>query len=436
MKFRFPKVLDSLSAQVTSVLVAGSLALAPLPALAGPPKGEEKAEEEATEAAEPAGEVGGNVALLRFGGADPEGGAAIRDALTEAFKHHGYEIKGISRTVEESAKKVKCKGGDLNTKCLDRVAQYLAKGAKTEFDFFVYGNFETPDSGQPSKIVIWDVAKKAPAQTVEFNRLGEDYILPLSLPKAVAQKLADYQVPPGDMTEDEKQIMATLDEPEKTEEEVKAEKELLEQKEKERLAAFDQQRLEAKKSVDLRKEFEKFCRKGPREDQIIENEDGTTTKNRDLRPPCKRGPFWGYWQPRAYVAMVLTGGLAVTTGVFYGLALGARLDWKEANDALQAELDAGNISATDPNKACDGDVCYKDLAGVVSQHGATVRRNAILGDVFLGGTVLLAGVLGIIIYQDRSAAKTYLVQQKDLADLRVGPMLGAGNYGAAASFRF
>jgi hypothetical protein len=433
MKIRFSKLFGSVCSQVTSVLVAGSLALAPLPALAGPPDDAEKTEEAAPE---PAGEVGGTVALLRFGGSDPDGGAAVRDALTEAFKYHGYELKGISRTVEESAKKVKCKGTDLNAKCLDRVAQYLKKNAKADFDFFVYGNFETPDSGQASKIVIWDVAKKEPAQTIEFQRLGEDYILPLSLPKAVAQKLADYQKPPGEMTEEEKQIIATLDEPEKTAEEVKAEKELLKQKEKERLAAFDQAQLAAKKDVDLKKEFEKFCRKGPREDQTIENEDGTTTTTRDLRPACKRGAFWGYWQPRAYVALVLAGGLAATTGVFYGLALGARLDWKDANNTLQNEVDAGNLSATDPNKACNGDTCYKDLAGVVSDHGATVRRNAILGDVFLGATVLMVGVLGIIIYQDRSAAKGYLVQQKDLADLRVGPMLGAGNYGAAASFRF
>jgi hypothetical protein len=276
------------------------------------------------------------------------------------------------------------------------------------------------------------MAKKTKALDVEFQRPSEDYILPLSLPRAIASDLADYQVPPGAMSAEEQQIIATLDEPEKTEEELAEEQKKLEQAEKERLAAFDEQQLQKKKDVDLKAEFEKFCRKGPREDQVVENEDGSTTKIRDLRPACKRGPFWGYWQPRAYVAMVLTGGLAVTTGLMYGLALGARMDWKTAKD----DLDASGLSKSDPENACDADgVCYADLAGKVSEAGARVRKNAILGDVFLGATVLMAGVLGIIIGQDRAAAKGYLIQQKDLA-MNVGPLLGNGTYGAGAHLRF
>jgi hypothetical protein len=433
MKQRLRAALTCVFQQATGLAVAGTVALAPLPALAAPPAEDEKSEAEEAAPAEPAGEVGGKVAVLRFGGSDPDGGNDYRVAVTEQLTEKGYEVKGVARTVEESAKKVKCKGSELDDKCLDRVGQYVNKNAKAEFDFFVYGTVNTQDAAGTSSIVIFDMAKKTKAFELEFQRPSEDYILPLSLPRAIAGDLAEYQVPPGPLTAEEEKIIATLDEPEKTEEEIAAEKKKLEEAEKARLAAFDQQRLQAKKDVDLKAEFDKFCRKGPREDQVVENEDGSETKIRDLRPACKRGPFWGYWQPRAYVALVLTGGLAVTTGLMYGLALGAHQDWKKASD----DLEASGFDENDPNQSgdCDTGDCYANLAGKVSEAGARVRKNAILGDVFLGATVLMAGVLGIIISQDRAAAKGYLIQQKDLA-MNVGPMLGNGTYGAGANFRF
>ncbi len=425
MKLRLFAAFNSMFHQATGLALAGALVLAPLPALAAPP-----ADEAAPEAAEPAGEVGGKIALLRFGGSDGPGGNEVRLALTESLNEAGYEVKGVARTVEEAAKKVKCKGGTLDDKCLDRVGQYLNKNAKTQFDFFVYGTVDAQDAA-PSKIVVWDMAKKAQATQIAFERASEDYILPLALPQAAARKLAEYQAPPEPLSDEEKQVIATLDEPEKTPEEIAEEKKKLEAAEKQRLAAFDDAQLQKKKDVDLKAEFDKYCRKGAREDQEIENEDGSTTKIRDLRPPCKRGPFWGYWQPRAYVALILAGGLAVTTGTFYGLALGARMDWKKAKD----DLEAAGLSSSDPDATCNADACYADLAGQVSQDGARVRKNAILGDVFLGATVLMVGVLGIIISQDRAAAKGYLIQQKDLA-LNVGPLLGSGSYGAGAHLRF
>ena len=144
--------------------------------------------------------------------------------------------------------------------------------------------------------------------------------------------------------------------------------------------------------------------------------------------------MFGYWQPRAWVALTLTLGSAAGMGVMYGLAAAARSDWRDAKDAL----DASGLSATDPNNACDGGVCYADLAGEVSNASAQVRRRAIIGDVLLGSTVLLAGVLAIIIYQDREAAKKFLQNEKELraiSNLRVGPSFGDTN-GAAVSFEF
>jgi hypothetical protein len=402
--------------------IVASLVLAPVPVVAAPP-----AQPEAAPAA-----AGGKVALLRLSGADAEGGNEVRLALTEALQEQGYEVKGVARTVEESADKVKCRGKDLGDDCLDRVGQYLDKNAKTEFDFFVFGSIE-PADGAASSIVIFDTAKKTRVRSFRFVRGSEDYILPLSLPRAIARGLVEHQRPPGPLSPDEEAVMASLDEPTKTQEELAAEQKKLAEAERARLAAFDQDRLQQKKSIDLRAEFAQVCRKGPREDQVVEAEDGSETKVRDLRPSCKRGPVWGYWQPRAYVALVLASGAAVTTGLFYGLALGAHLDWKKAKD----ELDASGLSSSDPANVCNAEgVCYADLAGKASEEGFRVRRNAILGDVFLGTTVLLTGMLAIIISQDRSAAKDYLIQQKDLAQLRIGPMLGKGSYGASAGFRF
>src|SRR5690606_11716030 len=150
-------------------------------------------------------------------------------------------------------------------------------------------------------------------------------------------------------------------------------------------------------TVDLRAEFKDFCRTGPREDKEVEGDDDEIIKERDLRPLCKRGPVFGYWQPRAWVALTLTVGSAAGMGIMYGLAAAARSDWRKAADALEAS----GLSDSDPNNSCDGDVCYADLAGEVSNATAQVRRRAIIGDVLLGSTVLLAGVLAIIIYQDR-----------------------------------
>jgi hypothetical protein len=119
----------------------------------------------------------------------------------------------------------------------------------------------------------------------------------------------------------------------------------------------------------------------------------------------------------------------------WGLAAAAKSDWRKAAD----ELEASDLSATDPNNRCNADgVCYEDLAGAVSDATGQIRRRAIVGDVFLGATVLLTGVLAIIIYQDRQAAKGFISREKELralSNLRVAPVFGRIN-GAALGFEF
>lgn len=420
-------LLTHLARQSLGVTLALGLAVAPLPAIAAQPPADEKAEGEG-EAAPADATVGGNVALLKFeGGANAE---TWRGKIKEALEGQGYVANGIKRSMQEAADRNKCKS--INDKCREKVAAYLNKNSKTAYDFYVYA--EIPDSGQGA-IVIWDIAQNKVAAEIEILVAEQDYILAEVIAPTVAQRLAHYQVPPAEATAEEKEILAALDEPEKTPEELAAEQAEIEQAEQDALDAFRAGVDVGEQAVDLKNDFKDFCRTGPREDKEVQKPDGTVEKERDLRPACKRGPVFGYWQPRAWVALTLTIGSGITMGVMYGMAAAARSEWSDAKDTL----DASGLSATNPNQSCDADgTCYEDLAGQVSEASSKIRRRAIIGDVFLGSTVLLAGVLAIIIYQDRSAAKGYISREKELralSNLRVAPMLGEQN-GAAISFDF
>lgn len=414
----FRRCLRSLSTTtVAASLALSALVVAPAPAVAAPPD----------EAPAEAGEVGGRVALLKFDGE----GDDLRYSVQEALVNEGYEVTGVKQTASETGKKVKCK--EVDEACEEKIAAYLEKNSKKKVDFYVYATVAPADGGTTS-LIVYDIANKARVREFSFTKSAEDYIVALSLPGTIARSLVQHQRPLPAMTPEEQKIIDSLDEPEKTPEEIKADEARLEEIKKQQLAAYNSNLDAGPQDVDLRKDFKDFCRDGPREDKMIENPDGTTDRERDLRPVCKRGPVFGYWQPRAYVALVLASGGLVTTGLLYGLALGARGQWQSAVD----DLEASGLSGTDPNNTCDGDVCYADLAGEVSASGQRVRNLALGGDIALGATVLLTGVLAIIISQDRAAAKNYISREKELriSDVRVGPMLGQDGGGLAASLRF
>ncbi|MCA9709593.1 MAG: hypothetical protein KDK70_27390, partial [Myxococcales bacterium] len=146
------------------------------------------------------------------------------------------------------------------------------------------------------------------------------------------------------------------------------------------------------------------------------------------------------WQPRAWVALGLTAGAALGTVALYSAALAARGPYRDAVDAVDA-YNAGvdGDPRTDPYSVQSGDQAYDALATEVSRTGAVVRRRAIVGDVLLGTSVLLTGVLAIIIYQDRTDAKRFIKEEKSLraiSDVRVGPMIGKESKGLGLSFRF
>jgi hypothetical protein len=350
--------------------------------------------------------------------------------MQASLSGQGYTANFIKRSLDEAAEKNKCKGADAS--CLEKIGAYLNKNSTIAYDYFMWATI--PAEGLAT-VSIYDVKAKKTVVELSMVTSPNDFILTEVVGAAVARRLVETQVPPSPATEEEQQILATIDEPNETPEEVAAREAAL-------LAAMDEaaQNFNAsldagEQSVDLKADFDAFCRTGKREDKEVEGDDGKITKERDLRPACKRGPVFGYWQPRAWVALTLTLGSAATMGTMWGLAAAAHSDWKKAKD----ELDASNLSADDPTKSCNADgVCYEDLAGAVSDATAQVRRRAIVGDVFLGATVLLTGVLAIIIYQDRQAAKGFLAGEKELravSNLRVAPVFGRIN-GAALGFEF
>lgn len=406
--------------------VAGFVALASVPALAAPP--EDGAAADSTK-----GEVGGTVSLLVFDG-DPDAGNTLRYAVQTGLSERGYTVVGVKQTASVTASKVKCK--TLDDACRAKIGQYLTKNSKTPPDFYAYGYGGA--GGETSKIVLYDIKADKTVQELEFVfEADSDMIAPLTIPKATAAALADYQDPPAPMTAEEKKIIAELDEPEMTEEEKKAQEKKLKEAQEESLRAYNQGLDVGAQAVDLKKDFDKVCRKKaePRKDTKIELPDGSVEVEKDLRPVCERGPAFGYWQPRAYVALSLTAAGAIATGVMYGLAAGARSSWNDAKDALDS---AGGDSLNDPGTG--NPTRYGQLAGEVSAEAQRVRNFALGGDIALGATVVLGGVLGIMIWQDRQAAKDFLQRERELniSNLRVAPTADPvrGNYGMGASFQF
>jgi hypothetical protein len=415
---------SGLARRVVGTTLALGLVAAPLPTLAAPPEGGDAPAEEAAPAV-----VGGNVAILKFTGDDYKAND-FRGRVQASLAGEGYTANFIKRSIDEAAKKNKCK--KLDGGCLEKIGAYLNKNSKTAYDFYVWA--EVPESGLAT-VTVYDIANKEKIVDLEMMTSANDFILAEVIGAAVARRLAETQVPPKPATEEEEQILATLDEPEETPEEIAAREAEIAKAVEEAGQSFNAGVDIGEQVVDLRADFKDFCRTGPREDKEIQGDDGEITKERDLRPACKRGPVFGYWQPRAWVALTLTIGSAVTMGTMYGLAAAAKSDWKKAKD----DLEASGLTSDDPNNACNADgVCYRDLAGKVSEATAQVQRRAIVGDVFLGATVLLTGVLAIIIYQDRSAAKGFIAREKELralSNLQIGPVFGTTN-GAALSFDF
>jgi hypothetical protein len=376
---------------------------------------------------------GKTIGLMRFTGsasAAPE----LRASLQPVFEEAGYTVKGVAIDLATAAKTVKCKGAADGDECLAAIGKWVTANPKTTADFLVFGSVAEPPGNQV-QIVIYDIAQAKRVETIDTAFNPGDLILPIVLPQTLTTALANHKNPPPAATEEDLAAIAALDEPDKTPEEIAAEKAAIAKAEADAAAAQQDQVISTQGiEADLKGDFKAFCRNEPRKKRESKEDP------KDLRPACKRGPFWGYWQPRAWVALGLTVGTGLGAAALYSMALAARGPYKDSVDALEAYNAAvGGDPRKDPDLATNDGQSYDALATEVSRTGSIMRRRAIVGDVLLGTTVLLGGVLAIIIYQDRTDAKRFIKEEKSLkaiSDLRVGPMLSKQTQGLGLSFRF
>lgn len=398
------------------------LAATSLPALAAP----------AAPAAEaPTGEAANSktIGLMRFAG-DPAIASDVRSYVQAEFEGAGFTVRGVAMDIETAGSKAKCKTVDDD--CLGKIAKWLSKG-KTEvpYGYLVYGTAAPSDSGELTKVIVYDLNSQTTVKEFSASFTSDDYILPIALPRAMVRSVLEAKTPPPELSAEEQKVLAELDEgPAKTPEELQAEaKEIADA-----AAAIDEMPTETADTsgikVDLKKDHKDFCRNEPRKKR--ESRDDPP----DLRPSCKAGTFWGYWQPRAWVALGLTGVGVVATGALYSMGLAARGPYKDS----VATLENSGLSNTNPLDSSD----YTALAADVADKGNRMRARFLGGDIALGATVLLAGVLGVIIYQDRNDAKNFMKTEKALKaiskvkieDVRISPMLGTTVQGAGFGFRF
>lgn len=376
---------------------------------------------------------GRTIGMMRFTGSPAA--TELRATLEPSFDDAGYPVKGLALDIREAGKKAKCKAAAESDECLTTIGKWLVSNPKTAVDFIVFASV-TEAPGNRAKVVVFDVAQNKRVIDVETTFNPGDLILPIVLPQRLIAAVEEYKTPPEPATAEELAIIDALDEPDKTPEELAAEKKAIADAELAAAAALQDQVINTDDiEADLKDDFEAFCRNEPRRKRASKEDP------KDLRPACKRGPFWGYWQPRAWVALGLTAGSALGTAALYTTALIGRGPYGKAVDAVDAYNAAVSPAdpRRDPNAANDGDQSYAALATEVSRTGSIVRRRAIVGDVLLGTTVLLGGVLAIIIYQDRTDAKRFLKEEKSIkaiSDVRVGPMLSRETQGLGLNFRF
>ncbi len=406
--------------------LCSGLALGPNPVLAQEAGADQPAEAPAEAA--PAGPRGptaadGVVGLMRFGG-DPAG-ADLRVAIQGGFEGEGFTVKGVALDIETAAKKVKCRG-DVNDDCVGKIGQWLNKKGKQTppYTYLIYGSYGSGDEGKVTRVVVYDLTNNVRVQELYATYSSDDFILPLMLPKEVIAKVKQHIEPLPPLTDEEKTIIAEIDGG-LTPEDIAAQEQAKRDAEAEIASRPTGPITTDHIKVDLKADHAKYCRKEKRKKR--ENKDDP----KDLRPSCKLGPTFGYWQTRAWVALGLTGGALATSGILYIAGLAKRGSYKSAVDSLEA-------AALDPGIPANSEE-YTNLASDVAAKGGEMRRMLIGGDIALATSVALVGVLAIIIYQDRKEAKDWITEEKALAGLRnfrVGPMVGKGFQGASLGFHF
>lgn len=408
-------------------------------------QGEKASQEESAASAAPT--TGGRVAVLRFTG-DKASADELRSFVASELEGLGFTVGGIRVSMADAAKKNKCEITEAD--CLKRIGAYVNKNAKQPFNFYVYADAQaaTPTAGQ-SRLMFFDIDKGVVVSEIIATPTPNDQMLANAMVSAMRTDVARYQTPLPELSAEERAKLDNPGDPEKTVEEAAEEERILAESQKKAAADAKKQAVANVDDIDLKRDFKEFCRTGPRKDTEVRDIEGKVTTERDYSPPCKRGPFFGYWQPRSYALAAATGiGLLASLGL-YGMSMAARGKYNTAKSNFENRFGAGESAKelVDKQKDLfDGRVCnsakeadcYLNLAGEVSETGHKVRQLALYGDIALGVSVVLAGITALSVFQDRNDAKKYLRERRalKLSTLRVSPVFGGGLSGAAASLRF
>lgn len=387
------------------------------------------------------------MAILRFTG-DKEGAATLRSLAASDLEALGFTVGGIRVSIADAAKRNKCE--PTEAECLTKVGAYVNKNAKKPFNFYVFADVQAAGSmASPSRLVMFDIDKGALVSDIVATPTPNDQMLLNAMGTALRQSAQRYQSPLPELSAEERAKLDNPGDPEKTAEEAAEEERILAEAEKTAAKEAKAEAVAKVDDIDLKRDFKEFCRTGPRNDTEVRDIEGKVSIERDFSPVCKRGSFFGYWQPRSFALAAVSGvGLLTALGL-YGMSLAAKGKYNDAKDALTAkfggELNAKALVEKQANlfngRVCDANKnadCYLNLAGEVSETAHRVKRLAVYGDIALGVSVVLAGITALSVYQDRNDAKKYLRQKRalKLTDLRVAPVFGGGVSGAAASLRF
>lgn len=388
-----------------------------------------------------------SVALLRLQPLPAEGrlaGAAaqtaneLREGIKAALVAQEYAVTSVALSLTDVGKQMKCDPSEVE--CIASFGRRLASDPNAKADFLVYGTVSArADGASVVTLHSFAVPQEKVVDSLTVTMLPDDLLVSTAVTFGVGRGLDRVRDP--EPTDEETAVLAQLDEPEKTAEELEAERQAL----AEAAASVEAGSVELDESgeivVDLRRDFKDFCRDGKRRRRA------SLSDAKDVRPACKRGPFFGYWQPRSWAALALTGGAAIAAIGVYGAALAARSDYKQASDDVDAYIaSVGGDPAIDPYVVDDGGDTYAALAEEVSRTGDVMRQRAIVGDALLGTTVVLAAILAVVVSQDRREAKRYIEEEKSLRAIeaknrrikgfRAAPIVTRTEAGAGFGFSF
>lgn len=238
----------------------------------------------------------GRVALLRLEH-DPQPGAHLRTALHEALEAEGYAVTGIARTSSELAASLRC---DAHTDaCREAIARDLETQTKQRFDYYVWGEAPTP---RLERFLVWDLARAAVVVEIEHSLGTQDYVWPLVFGPVLAARIRQLREPVV-ASEAELAALAALDD----EPPMPPLPPLLVPG-----CSYPARLPIAQRRVDLDRDFEDDCRNSPRDDPAF--------GGRDLRPVCKRGPVFGYFQPASWTLLALSSASLLGMATSYTLA--------------------------------------------------------------------------------------------------------------------